>query len=60
MSAKYLPVAEIAERWSCDPSRVYREIAAGRLRALHIGDQTKRVSVSELARYENERTGARR
>ena len=57
MSAKFLTVAQVAERWACDVSSVYREIQSGRLRALHIGEQAKRISLTELARYEDERTG---
>lgn len=53
----YYTVAEIADRWKCDRSSVYREISEGRLQALTIGRQSKRVSAAELARYEQGRTG---
>lgn len=54
---QFLTVAQVADRWACDRSVVYREIEARRLCALQIGSQAKRISVAELARYENERTG---
>ena len=54
---QFLTVAQVAQRWACDASSVYREIQAGRLRALQIGEQAKRISLTELARYEDERTG---
>lgn len=53
----HLTVAEVAERWQCGRTTVYDEIKAGRLRALTIGAQGKRITVAELHRYENERTG---
>lgn len=57
MSAQYLTVAQVAERWSCGKTTVYDEIKAGRLQALTIGAQGKRITVAELQRYEAERTG---
>lgn len=55
--AQYLTVAQVADRWACARTVVYREIEMGRLRALQLGSQTKRVSQAEVARYERERTG---
>lgn len=54
---QFLTVAQVADRWACDRSVVYREIEARRLRALQIGSQAKRVSLAELSRYEDARTG---
>lgn len=54
---EYLTVAQIAERWACSRTVVYDEIRAGRLRALTIGKQGKRISAAELGRYERERSG---
>lgn len=56
--SEFLTVAEVADRWACDRSMVYDEIKSGRLRALTIGAQGKRVAADELARYERDRTGA--
>lgn len=57
MTAEFFTVAEIAARWRCDKTMVYDEIHAGRLRALAIGKRGKRVSATELARFERDRTG---
>lgn len=56
--SEFLTVAELAERWACGKTVIYDEIKSGRLRALTIGAQGKRVSSAELARYERDRTGA--
>lgn len=57
MSAEYMTVAQVADRWSCHKGMVYDEIRAGRLRALTLGKTGKRISPAELARFERERTG---
>lgn len=54
---RFLTVADVAARWGCTRTLVYDEIRAGRLRALTIGTHAKRVSHTELARYERDRTG---
>lgn len=56
-ATQYLTVAQIAERWGCGKTVVYDEIRSGRLRALTIGAQGKRVAVAEVERYELARTG---
>jgi len=47
-------VAEVADRFDVDVSTVYREITAGRLKALRIGSGrgALRIPVSALAEYE--------
>lgn len=58
MSATFFTVAQVAARWGCSKTMVYDEIRAGRLRAMTIGRQGKRISAAELARFERDRTGA--
>lgn len=57
MSATYMSVAELAERWCCHRSIIYRQINAGHLAALHIG-QTIRIPTAEVERFETENTSA--
>ncbi|MFS4487759.1 helix-turn-helix domain-containing protein [Dietzia kunjamensis] len=52
---EFYTVAEIAAWWRCDKTMVYDEIRAGRLRAMTLGTNGKRIATAELARYERER-----
>ncbi|WP_172826989.1 helix-turn-helix domain-containing protein [Rhodococcus sp. KB6] len=52
-----MTVKAIAERWDCHVGVVYRQIATGKLAALHIG-QGKRVPIAEVERFEQENTTA--
>ncbi|AOD21322.1 hypothetical protein IM25_06540 [Rhodococcus sp. p52] len=52
---KYLSVKDLAVRWSCHRSIIYRQINAGNLAALHIG-QAIRIAISEVERFEAEYT----
>ncbi len=56
-SQTHMTVKAIAERWDCHVGVVYRQIATGKLAALHIG-QGKRVPIAEVERFEQENTTA--
>jgi len=55
MSVAYMSVADVAKRWGCHRSIIYRQIDAGNLAALHIG-QAIRLAVTEVERFEAENT----
>lgn len=55
MSATHMSVADLARRWGCSREVLYRQIEAGRLKALHIG-QAIRVPVTAVEQYERENT----
>jgi excisionase family DNA binding protein len=57
---KYLRVAAVAARFDVDDTTIYRDIKAGRLRAIRIGKGrgTVRVPADALADYEVSRAAA--
>lgn len=57
---QYFRVADVAARFDVDETTVYRQIKAGRLRAIRIGTGrgTVRVSAKSLAEYEAAITAA--
>ncbi|NKV12202.1 excisionase family DNA-binding protein [Rhodococcus hoagii] len=56
--AKYMSVKQVAERWANNTMAVYRQVASGRLPALHLG-QTIRIPVADVLRFEAENTSGR-
>ena len=57
---KYLRVAAVAALFDVDDTTIYRDIKAGRLRAIRIGKGrgTVRIPAAALAEYEATRTAA--
>lgn len=55
MSATHMSVKDVADRWGCNRAAIYRQIHAGHLAALHIG-QTIRIAISEVERFETTNT----
>lgn len=49
-----LTVAQIAERWGCDPKGIRKLITDGKLVGFRIGARKFRVTLDELLRYERE------
>jgi excisionase family DNA binding protein len=47
----FYTLAELMERWQVSRSTVYREIARGRLKCIHIGSQI-RFPAKAVAKYE--------
>lgn len=50
---KWLKPEEVARRWRTSPDTILREIRAGRLRALQIGQRTFRISRDVIEEREN-------
>jgi excisionase family DNA binding protein len=57
---QYFRVADVAARFDVDETTVYRQIKAGRLKAIRIGSGrgTVRISAKSLAEYEADITAA--
>lgn len=55
MKPTHMAVPDLAKRWSCSREVIYRQITAGRLAALHIG-QAVRVPIDAVEAYERENT----
>ncbi|WP_139793024.1 helix-turn-helix domain-containing protein [Prescottella equi] len=55
---KYMSVKQVAERWNINTMAVYRQVACGRLPALHLG-QTIRIPIADVLRFEAENTSGR-
>lgn len=53
--AQYMSVKQVAERWAINTMAVYRQVASGRLPALHLG-QTIRIPIADVLRFEAENT----
>lgn len=51
-----MSVRALADRWDCNVSVIYKLIAAGRLSALSLGRQGKRIPIAEVERYESANT----
>jgi excisionase family DNA binding protein len=52
----FYTLAELMERWSVSRSTIYREIARGRLKRIHVGSQI-RFPAKAVAEYEKDRAG---
>ncbi|WP_407720209.1 helix-turn-helix domain-containing protein [Rhodococcus qingshengii] len=50
-----MSVKDVAARWDCHVGVVYRQVALGRLEALHIGG-TIRISIAAVERFEGSNT----
>lgn len=55
MSAAYVSVKELAEKWGCHPAAIYKQVDGGRLAALRIG-QTIRIPLTAVADFERANT----
>lgn len=55
MSAAYMSVKKLAERWDTHPMAVYRQVDSGRLPALRLG-QSIRIPVAAVEECESANT----
>ncbi|MCZ4615202.1 helix-turn-helix domain-containing protein [Rhodococcus qingshengii] len=55
MAALYMSVKELAERWNCDLTAIYRQVKARQLPALHVG-KIIRIPVAAVEEFERSNT----
>ncbi|MYV26410.1 excisionase family DNA-binding protein [Rhodococcus sp. DSM 6344] len=55
MAVLYMSVKELAERWGCNLSSIYRQVKSGRLPALHVGN-TIRIPIVAVEEFERSNT----
>ncbi len=59
MSAVFLTIEQVAERWQCGKKVVRGAIDRGELRVYPFSRKTIRIALDELERYERRLSGAR-
>lgn len=55
MVVLYMSVKEVAERWNCDLTAIYRLVKSERIAALHVGNII-RIPIAAVEVFEKENT----